>query len=261
LNPVFKVLKKPSYFYKYPVRIVKKRATRERFIRKVFKDHKEFLSFSKEIITSDLIDTLDNAKKDYKRSVSGKTYRGNPYSFGAIDYEVGSLLYAFIRKTKPCVLVETGVCNGVSTAFILLALSQNRNGRLYSIDLPEVEGVDYKEWSFWEGKGGATIPKNKEPGWIIPHYLKKRWKLFLGKSQDVLPPLLKELKKIDFFFHDSEHSYECMTFEFNEAFKALNKSGILASHDITQNDSFYKFCKNQRIKPMKISLNLGFAIK
>jgi len=32
-----------------------------------------------------------------------------------------------------------------------------------------------------------------------------------------LGPLLKELKVIDLFFHDSEHTYENMMFKFGEA--------------------------------------------
>ncbi|MFW9943247.1 MAG: class I SAM-dependent methyltransferase [Candidatus Thorarchaeota archaeon] len=231
------------------------------FIKTVFTNVEEFLEYANEIKDSGLIDELDQARNKFENSVSGKTKRGNLYSLGAISYREGVKIYSLIRKMKPNVLVETGVCNGVSTAFILFALHKNKMGKLYSIDFPEVEGIDYEKGTFWEGKGGAVIPHNKGPGWVIPQYLKKRWKLILGKSQEKLPSLLKELKKIDFSIHDSEHSYECMIFEFNEAFAALKKNGVLASDDITWNNSFYDFCKQKNLIPMKISRNIGFTFK
>lgn len=136
-------------------------------------------------------------------------------------------MYSIIRKFRPNILVETGVCNGISTSFILYALYKNNYGKLYSIDFPEIENTHYDNNVFWKGKGGAIIPKNHKSGWVIPDYLRERWKLIVGKSQDKLPSLLNNLKNIDFFMHDSEHSYECMTFEFNEAFKYLNTNRIL----------------------------------
>jgi len=45
-------------------------------------------------------------------------------------------LYNLIRDTRPSIVVETGVASGVSTAYILQALEDNRKGKLYSIDLP-----------------------------------------------------------------------------------------------------------------------------
>ena len=45
----------------------------------------------------------------------------------------------------------------------------------------------------------------------------ERWSLTIGRSQDELPTLLERLGEIDLFVHDSEHSYECMDFEFRAA--------------------------------------------
>jgi hypothetical protein len=43
---------------------------------------------------------------------------------------------------------------------------------------------------------------------VIPKWLKRRWHLTIGRSQDALLPLLTKLGSIDIFLHDSEHSYE-----------------------------------------------------
>lgn len=261
VNNLVRVVRNPRLLSGYLARKFEDRKVRARFVRSIFKNKKEFFGYVREVEDSGLVKDLEAKRRKFEKSIRRTTYRGHPYSFGAIRYEEALLLYGFIRKFRPEILVETGVCNGVSTAFILLALHNNSSGQLYSIDLPEIDSVDYQEDTFWKGKGGSIIPKNQESGWIIPNYLRKRWKLILGKSQEKLSPLLEELGPIDFFMHDSEHSYECMMFEFTQAFRALKISGILVSDDIVWNHSFYDFCKRQGREPMHMSSNIGFIFK
>ena len=79
----------------------------------------------------------------------GQTPRGQRYNTGRVTgrdgYDEGLRLYRLLRELQPRVAVETGVCNGVSTAFLLLALEDNGEGALHSIDLPEVAGEEYEE--------------------------------------------------------------------------------------------------------------------
>lgn len=186
---------------------------------------------------------------------------GSDYELADIGFEEGIYLYSILRKLKPETAVETGVCNGFSTAFILLALAKNQKGQLYSLDFPEVAGVDYDDGTFWEGKRGAVIPKDQEPGWAIPEHLKIRWDLTLGKSQEKLPELLARLGEIDFFIHDSEHSYECQWFECNESYKFLREGGILMMDDMSWNNSFDNFANEKEKHIIKIGHDLGFLIK
>jgi predicted O-methyltransferase YrrM len=195
------------------------------------------------------------------KKIKGKTPRGYDYSPGTVDIIEGIRLYALIRRLKPGILVETGVCNGFSTAFILSGLNKNKRGKLYSVDFPEKENKKYENGIFWEGKGGAIIPSGKQSGWLVPERLKKRWILIIGKSQEKLPSLLKKLNSIDLFMHDSEHSYECMWFEFNEVYKFLKKGGVLLSHDINCNNAFYDFFTKYKKNHVNISENLGLIIK
>lgn len=151
-------------------------------------------------------------------------------------------LYVLVRATKPDVAVETGVGSGISTSYILKALDRNGAGTLHSIDFPmrNPRGYVYKDGT----RDPFALPPGKEPGWIIPSTLRDRWVLHMGKSEDVLPGILDELRPIDFFFHDSEHSYENMMFEFREAWKALDFSGILFSDDIHWNNAFRDFSRS-----------------
>ena len=70
---------------------------------------------------------------------------GSGHSLGAIGYAEGGYLYAIFRHLRPQVAVETGVANGFSTAFALLALDHNGEGHLHSVDLPREAPPDLEE--------------------------------------------------------------------------------------------------------------------
>jgi Methyltransferase domain len=153
------------------------------------------------------------------------------------------------------------VCNGVSTAFVLLALERNGAGELHSIDLPEVAGEEYEAGTFWDGKGGAVIPPGKEPGWMVPSELRDRWHLVLGRSQDELPGLMERVGEIDFFMHDSEHSYECMSFEFRSAWEALRAGGVLVADDVNVNTAWEEFTRAVERRPEELGPKLAMIVK
>jgi hypothetical protein len=143
---------------------------------------------------------------------------------------------------KPEVVVETGVSDGISTFFILSALKENQKGNLYSIDFPEV---------------GMPRLYGKEPGWIVNEELRIRWKLIYGKSKIRLPPLLAELKHVDIFLHDSEHSYSNMKFEFSTALKYMGNGSLLLSDDVRSNSAFQEALNEFGIDDSNISLLIG----
>src|SRR2546421_5795229 len=117
-------------------------------------------------------------------------------------------LYAVVRAAKPRVIVETGVASGLSSAHILRALAANGTGTLHSIDLPNVQEF-------------SVLPEGRTSGWIVPDSLRSRWKLQIGDSRELLPRLLASLDRVDLFLHDSDHSYENMSFEFEQVFPRL----------------------------------------
>jgi predicted O-methyltransferase YrrM len=212
-----------------------------------------------------LIDHLEQRAAEFWDTVQGQTPRGQRYNTGRVTgrdgYDEGLRLYRLLRELRPRVAVETGVCNGVSTAFLLLALEDNGEGELHSIDLPEVAGAEYEPGTFWDGKGGAVIPPGKDPGWMVPPALRSRWQLVLGRSQDELPPLLESLGEIDFFMHDSEHSYECMSFEFRTAWAALRDGGVLVADDVNVNSAWDEFARQVDREPEPLGQKLAMITK
>ncbi len=154
-------------------------------------------------------------------------------------------LYSLICKKEPAIVIETGVCNGMSSAVILKALKDNGNGRLYSVDLPVEAGSV-------EGRTGAVLPPGKSSGWIVPEEFRDIWELNLGNTYYELPKIFEKVRNTDIFLHDSGHSYETMMFEFGIAWEHLNDGGIIMADNTDKNSAFKDFvaAKNKKLYRM-----------
>jgi methyltransferase family protein len=212
--------------------------------------------YARELRASGLMEHLFEKARQHHAEVGG-----SGHTLGAIGYTEGLYLYSVLRRLRPDVAVETGVANGFSTAFALQALHENGAGHLHSIDLPREVGRDYEAGAFFEGEGRAGIPSGCEPGWLIPPELKERWTLLFGRSQDELPPLLDRLGTIDSFMHDSEHSFDCMWFEFNEAWPHLRDAGVLLSDDVNSTEAFPRFAREQGRRPVRLARGMALLQK
>ena len=235
------------------------------FVARFLGDEAALERYEEEVRESGLIEHLERQAAFFWTTVEGATSRGRHYNTGRVTgrdgYGEGVRLYALLRALDARTVVETGVCNGVSTAFLLLALARNGGGELFSIDLPEYAGEDYAPGTFWEGKGGAVVPRGKEPGWMVPEGLRDGWTLVLGRSQDELPAVLDRAGALDAFLHDSEHSYECMSFEFAHAWEALRPGGVLVADDVTVNPAFAEFATEKEREAVPIGAKTAFLVK
>lgn len=144
--------------------------------------------------------------------------------FGAFhngDAILAKLCYAVVRTIQPKKVAETGVCYGVTSAHVLMALERNGEGHLYSVDLPPL------------GKNGDDYV-----GWLVPEELRNRWTLRKGTSRRLLGPMLKEVGNIDLFIHDSLHTYKNMKMEFQLVWPELSPGGVIIADDIEGNAAF-----------------------
>jgi predicted O-methyltransferase YrrM len=165
-----------------------------------------------------------------------------PFSLKILASDTSSCLalYTLCRVLKPTVVVETGVASGVSSSYILRALDNNDHGKLFSIDVPWYT-VTHNWKADFTDEDIKIHPIEKQSGWIIPKSLKGRWELLMGRTSDRLSDLLNKVGSVDVFFHDSEHSYENMSWEFRTLWPSLRKGGILIAHNIDVNDAFPDF--------------------
>jgi predicted O-methyltransferase YrrM len=244
---------------RHPRRVVDARRIRAEFVRRFLGGDAAALErYEAELRDVGLRQHLLERGREHQAAVERS---GERFTLGAIGYAEGAYLYAVVRSLRPKVAVETGVANGFSTAFLLQALTANGDGHLHSIDLPREVGRAYDPGTFYEGEGRAGIPAGSEPGWLIPDELRHRWTLLLGRSQDELPPLLGRLGEVDFFMHDSEHSFDCMWFEFNAAWPRLRDGGVLVSDDVNSTDAFPRFAREQSREPLRLARGMSLLTR
>jgi methyltransferase family protein len=234
---------------------------RREFVSSFLGDGRKLAEYTREVRESGLPEHLRERGREFQETVAEVDEQGPRSTLGAIEPREGIYLYSVLRTIKPRVAVETGVANGFSTAFSLLALQRNGTGELHSIDLPREVGRDYEAGAFYQGKGRTGFPPGREPGWLIPDELREPWTLILGRSQEELPKLLERVGTIDTFMHDSEHSFDCMWFEYNAAWPALRDGGALISDDVNSTEAFRRFAGEQGRAPIKIGTGLAFLVK
>lgn len=150
--------------------------------------------------------------------------------------------YAAVRALKPETIVETGVASGVSSSHLLLALERNQKGTLHSIEIGD----------------SSYLPPGKEPGWIVPDWLRARWQLHIGDAGAILPPLLSELGQVDIFIHDSLHTYDHMKFEFELARPHIKRGGLILADDALWNSAFHEFAQAIASPSSAIIRGVGF---
>jgi predicted O-methyltransferase YrrM len=187
--------------------------------------------------------------RSYLARLHGLHDRVAPLRSGTSGLWTLKALYLLVRAARPRLVVESGVLYGASSAHILAALAANGEGELHSIDLAHDE----------------TEP----PGdFLVPDGLRDRWHLIVGDSRSELPALLEELGTIDCFHHDSLHTFEHMTWEYQTALPHLAAGGVLSSHDVLvahsmrrifQRNAFPVFCDRHGLRWSTFQ-NSGFAL-
>jgi len=230
-------------------------ATRRSFVDRFFESEAEFERYRAEFFDGRIVDVCRAAVEEAPTDVS--IYDAH------MDECVR--LYALLRRYRPDSIVETGVYHGVSTTSLLLALSANGSGTLYSLDatplLGEGGGADRagrdglpagraryyrRDRPSCAEAGSHRLPPGRSPGWIVPADVRDRWELRVGRSQTDLPELLADVGDVDLFVHDSEHSTTGMCFEFDLAWEHLVPGGLLVSFHVDRNDAFETFVRERR---------------
>jgi predicted O-methyltransferase YrrM len=182
------------------------------------------------------------------------------YLPGWVNLDDALFLYWLVRQVKPRTIVQTGVCNGLSAAFMMLGLIKNgREGRLHVIDLPRVFDPRDTAWTV-EGKVyGFVIPEGKTSGWLVPETYRDRFEVWNGDAKELLPKMVDKVASIDLFYHDSDHTYNHMMFEFQQAKRKLNNGGLVVGDDVSWNASLWDFADEFRVPAYNFKGAVGVA--
>jgi predicted O-methyltransferase YrrM len=148
---------------------------------------------------------------------------GSEGAMGALDC---ATLYGLTRWLRPAAIVESGGYIGMSSAFILKALADEKlaTAKLYSIESSE------------ECQQGTLIPDELRSG--SGGFVPMRGKVEEFLKRNAFP------SSIDMFLHDSSHSYRHMLWEFRQFWPRLRNGGLLVSHDVQMNAAFPEFVVN-----------------
>ncbi|MGC8571349.1 MAG: class I SAM-dependent methyltransferase [Caldivirga sp.] len=158
--------------------------------------------------------------------------------WGALSPEKRPILYVLIKLLKPKIAVETGVGAGVSTTVILSALNELNDGFLYSIEV------------------SRYYDENKPVGFIIPEELKGRWVLLIGSSRELLEKTLTRLGSLQFFLHDSDHSYSNVLFELETVWRFMER-GVILIDNYRFSNAAVLFAKKVKVPLLELSSEAG----
>ena len=142
------------------------------------------------------------------------------------------LIYDCVRLSKARKIIETGVAYGWSSLAVLKAISQTKEGKLYSVDMP------------YPAKNNEN-----DVGIVIPQYLKKNWSLIRKPDRPSIMDALNEASgQIDLCHYDSDKSWWGRDFAYPILWNALKSNGIFISDDIQDNLYFSEFVKKKIFK-------------
>lgn len=168
----------------------------------------------KEKILTFLECTEDDVRKSFQKAQEIVEYADSKIG-GKNYWQVSPVelcwLYTGVRMMRAPLIAETGVGPGSTSTAILDASSEFR-GRLFSFDLGQKYGDESKE-----------LPV----GFLVPEKYRERWSLVIGNTKDTLEGKMSYFGPFDVFFHDSEHTYEHVTWELETAMKNLRKKFLI----------------------------------
>jgi hypothetical protein len=148
------------------------------------------------------------------------TYRG--WNDG--DRAQSQAIWCLVAHLRPATVIETGVAHGLTSRVILEGLHRNGIGHLWSVDLPAVDPALHHEI-------GAAVPADLRP----------RWTYLEGTSRRRLPGLVRRLRQVDLFLHDSLHTTRNTYFELDTVWPTLPPGGAAVADDIHRNLGFSRF--------------------
>lgn len=191
-----------------------------------------------ECTEDDVRESFNRAGKiiDYvQKEIGGKNY----WQVSPIEL---SWLYTGVRMMRAPLMAETGVGPGSTSTAILDATSDFR-GRLFSFDLGEKYGSE---------------EERKPVGFLVPEKFKERWNLVIGNTKDTLEGKMSYFGPFDVFFHDSEHTFEHVTWELETALRNLRKKFLIVVDNYDWTEAPDKFAEKHGLCLVKVADDMCF---
>lgn len=153
-------------------------------------------------------------------------------------------LYTGVKMMRAPLVAETGVGPG-STSTAILQASASFRGRLFSFDLGQKYGED----------------EQMPVGVLVPEKYKDRWSLVLGNARDTLEGKLSYFGPFDVFFHDSEHTYDHVTWELETALRNLRKKFLIVVDNYNWTKAPDDFAEKNGLTLVKVADDMCFIFR
>ena len=130
--------------------------------------------------------------------------------------------YCVTRIRKPALIVETGTQDGLGAAVLTRALQRNRE----------------------EGYPGMLLTFDIQPdsGWLLDQSAAENFMIIIEDTKTALAKHLQQ-RRVDFFIHDSNHSYDHELFELKTVTRYANEHAVLISDNAHGGNAMRDFCK------------------
>lgn len=142
------------------------------------------------------------------------------------------LLYFWTRKIRPSLILESGVAAGWSSYAFLLALNENKSGKLLSSDLP------YFRIKNPESFIGILVPEELRG----PH-----WQLEIQGDDFNLPKLLSQGNKLQLIHYDSDKRKSGRKKFLSRIERHLDEDCIIIMDDIQNNLAFKEYVGSKNL--------------
>jgi predicted O-methyltransferase YrrM len=94
---------------------------------------------------------------------------------------------------------------------------------------------------------------------MVPDAYRDRFEVWNGDAKTLLPKLVDKVGSIDLFYHDSDHTYNHMMFEFREAKRKLKSGGLIVGDDVSWNASVWDFADEHGVPSYNFKGAVGVA--
>lgn len=133
-----------------------------------------------------------------------------------IDPQCGKLLQDIIRETRPQSCLEVGLAFGISTLYILDALSGIPGSKLIGMDPAQHD-------NYWRGAGLHNVERSGH---------RSLYEFYEQPSEQLLPTLVQRGLKIQFAFIDGWHTFDHALVDFFYIDQMLNSGGVIVLDDV-----------------------------
>lgn len=185
-----------------------------------------------------------------KREIESK-----PYHLGGMNLG-GEIAYLVTRLLNPDSVLEVGVANGVSTAYILGALDAiDSESDIRAIDKPQFVS-DIREQRGERGlrNVGGLIPDHKTAAWVAPRNQRAAYgyQYYVGDFRQALPGIVNDLEPLDLAIYDATKDASEMEMAYRTILDSLVTGGVLISDDISVNNVFEEVTSEYPGKALRV---------